>query len=104
MLASLMKLTVMLSPGWLELKDWASALSARSDGPVPPLVVSAQMVRFAVAAAEAPPLAAVVALLEPLELGVLLELLHAAAAVATAAVRATAASARLLLRIGISPG
>jgi hypothetical protein len=104
MLESLMKSTVMLSPGWLALKDWASALRARSEGPVPPLVVSAQMVRFAVAAAEELPLAAEVALLELeelLELVELLELLlHAAAPVATAAASATAASARLLLRIG----
>jgi hypothetical protein len=103
MLESLMKSTVMLSPGWLALKDWASALRARSEGPVPPLVVSAQMVRFAVAAAEELPLAAEVALLEPLELVGLLELLlHAAAPVATAAASATAASARLLLRIVVS--
>src|SRR6185437_4960348 len=101
MLASLMKSTVMLSPGWAALKDWASALRARSWGLAPPVVVSAQMVRFAVAAAEELPLAAEVALLELLELVVLLELLlHAAAPVATAAASATAASARLLLRIG----
>jgi hypothetical protein len=53
-----------------------------------------------VAAAEELPLATEGALLEPLELVVLLELLHAAAPVATVAASATAASARLLLRIG----
>ncbi len=70
---------------------------------MPPLVVSAQMVRFAVAAAEELPLAAGVALLALLELLELLELLlHAAAPVATAAASATAASARLLLRMVVS--
>lgn len=83
----------------------ARACSAWSDGEGWPAeaVVTIHAVMLAVGAAEllllaAAPLDEVDALLELLEL----PLLHAAAPVATAAATATAASARLLLRIVVS--